>query len=186
MTISELVSSFCPLVDKNEIQSEEEVRSKFIVPLLEIMGYPMELRAEEFPVYGSEGSKPLKTKKADYILFSDCDFASHRSNTNDNLKWVYEHSLLVFEAKKPSEELSIFHQPQFYAVWTRAVAYMISNGKKLVGYFLNPSGIVYQQANNREKNRRISFILNFGILRYFFSCVILLLKEGCGVFVVDI
>ena len=139
MTISELVSSFCPLVDKNEIQSEEEVRSKFIVPLLEIMGYPMELRAEEFPVYGSEGSKPLKTKKADYILFSDCDFASHRSNTNDNLKWVYEHSLLVFEAKKPSEEISIFHQPQFYAVWTRAVAYMISNGKKLVGYFLNPN-----------------------------------------------
>jgi len=33
---------------KSEIQSEAEVRSKLVVPLLCALGYPSELRAEEF------------------------------------------------------------------------------------------------------------------------------------------
>jgi len=56
------------------IQSEAEVRSKLIVPLLGILGYPSYLRAEEFPVYGFEGRKRLATKNADFLLFSDKSF----------------------------------------------------------------------------------------------------------------
>lgn len=37
---------------KSEIQSEAEVSSKFIVPLSNALGYPTELMALEFPVYG--------------------------------------------------------------------------------------------------------------------------------------
>lgn len=63
------------------IQSEAEVRSKLIVPLLEVLGYPSYLRSEEFPVYGFEGGKPLPAKNADFALFSDKNFAEHRKFT---------------------------------------------------------------------------------------------------------
>ena len=54
---------------KSEIQSEAEVRSKLVVPLLCALGYPSELRAEEFPVYGFGGRKKLPAKSADFLLF---------------------------------------------------------------------------------------------------------------------
>lgn len=60
---------------KSTIQSEAEVRSKLIVPLLNALGYPSSLRAEEFPVHGFEGRKKLPAKSADLILFSDSHFA---------------------------------------------------------------------------------------------------------------
>ena len=50
MDISTLIEDFL----KQKIQSEAEVRSKLIVPLLELLGYPKDFRAEEFPVYGVE------------------------------------------------------------------------------------------------------------------------------------
>ena len=37
-------------------RSEAEIRSKFAVPLIEWLEYPIEYRSEEFPVYGFEGS----------------------------------------------------------------------------------------------------------------------------------
>lgn len=43
MNISILINEFL----KQNIQSEAEVRSKLIVPLLELLGYPMDFRAEE-------------------------------------------------------------------------------------------------------------------------------------------
>ena len=77
---------------KSTIQSEAEVRSKFIVPLLDVLGYPSELRAEEFPVYGYGGGKKLPAKNADFILFCSPDFGSHRTRTQRNLEWVYDNS----------------------------------------------------------------------------------------------
>ena len=44
---------------KSEIQSEAEVSSKFIVPLSNALGYPTELMALEFPVYGFGGREKL-------------------------------------------------------------------------------------------------------------------------------
>lgn len=58
MNISILINDFL----KQNIQSEAEVRSKLIVPLLELLGYPMDFRAEEFHVYGYEGSKSLNQR----------------------------------------------------------------------------------------------------------------------------
>lgn len=48
MAIENVIASY----RKSKIQSEAEVRSKLIVPLFEALGYPSELRAEEYPVYG--------------------------------------------------------------------------------------------------------------------------------------
>lgn len=88
---------------KSEIQSEAEVRSKLVVPLLCALGYPSELRAEEFPVYGFGGRKKLPAKSADFLLFSDKEFGAHRNDTQKDKDWVQSHSLLIVEAKKPGE-----------------------------------------------------------------------------------
>ena len=56
---------------KSTIQSEAEVRSKFVVPLLEALDYPSELRAEEFNVYGYAGREKLRAKPADFIIFKN-------------------------------------------------------------------------------------------------------------------
>ena len=100
------------------------------------MGYPSQFRAEEFPVYGNSGSKPLPVQHADFVLFDDANFASNRSRDQSQLNWVYNHSLLVVEAKKPDEIPIINTQPQFYSAWTRAVAYILIDGNKIKGYFL--------------------------------------------------
>ncbi|MGN9056949.1 NACHT domain-containing protein [Bariatricus sp. HCP28S3_A7] len=133
MNISILIDDFL----KQNIQSEAEVRSKLIVPLLELLEYPKDFRAEEFPVYGYEGSKALKTKAADFLQFTSNEFDEHRGKSDSEVEWVYKHSLLVFEAKKPKEKILVKGQPVFYSAWTKSVAYMISNGTDIEGYVVN-------------------------------------------------
>ena len=70
MNISVLINDFL----RRNIQSEAEVRSKLIVLLLELLECSKDLRAEEFPVYGYEGGKALKTKAADFIQFTSNEF----------------------------------------------------------------------------------------------------------------
>lgn len=126
------------------IQSEAEVRSKLIVPLLEVLGYPSYLRSEEFPVYGFEGGKPLPAKNADFALFSDKNFAKHRKFTQKDIDWVYAHSLLIVEAKKPGKMPPVLGQPVFYTIWTRAVAYLFIDGISIKGYYYNSVNLDYQ------------------------------------------
>lgn len=135
---NKLLSNIIQEYRKSQIQSEAEVRSKLIVPLLMCLGYPSELRSEEFPVYGFEGRKPLPAKCADFLLFSDTAFSTHRSFTQKDNEWVQDHSLLVFEAKKPGHLPDILGQPIYYTIWTRAVAYLVSDGEIIIGYFYNP------------------------------------------------
>lgn len=119
---------------KSEIQSEAEVRSKLVVPLLCALGYPSELRAEEFPVYGFAGRNKLPAKSADFLLFSDKEFGTHRRNTQKDKDWVQSHSLLIVEAKKPGEMPDSSGQAQFYTMWTKAVAYMVTDGCEIKAY----------------------------------------------------
>ena len=123
---------------RSVIQSEAEVRSKLLVPLIEWLGYPSEYRAEEFPVYGFEASKKLPPKPADFLLFDDQDFAANRKFGEKTIKWVQNHSLLVVEAKKPGEMPEVMGQAQFYTQWTKAVAYIVSDGKTIKGFYHNP------------------------------------------------
>lgn len=122
----------------SDIQSESEVRSKFIVRLSEVLGYSSQFRGEEFPVYGYGGREPLRAKDVDFIFFNDKSFGSYRENTQKNKAWVREHSLLVIEAKKPGEMPEDLGQAQFYTMWTKAVAYIETDGEDFKGYFVNP------------------------------------------------
>lgn len=123
---------------RSVIQSEAEVRSKLMVPLIEWLGYPSEYRAEEFPVYGFEASKRLQAKSADFLLFDDQNFAANRQFNEKKIKWVQDHSLLVVETKKPGEMPEVMGQAQFYTQWTKAIAYIVSDGKTIKGYYHNP------------------------------------------------
>lgn len=120
----------------SHIQSEAEVRSKLIVPLIEWLGYPAQFRAEEFPVYGNGGGTPLPAKHVDFLLFDDAEFGDNRERKRSQLDWVGNHSLLVVEAKKPDEITESNAQPQFYSAWTRAVAYIFIDGNRIRGYLL--------------------------------------------------
>ena len=134
---------------KSKIQSEAEVRSKFIVPLLRLLGYPAEYRAENFPVYGFEGRKKLHAKFADFIQFSDPDFAVHRGSKEEDKKWVHSHSLLVAEAKKPGKmpKDDDLGQAQFYATWTKAVAYIETDGERFIARVSNKTQNDYEVLN---------------------------------------
>ena len=129
------------VIDKyrlSEIQSESEIRSKFIVGLSEALGYPSQLRGEEFPVYGYAGGEPLKAKNADFIFFTESSFGRYRGNTQNSKTWVEEHSLLIIEAKKPGKMPEDLGQVKFYTTWTSAVAYIETDGEDFIGYFVNP------------------------------------------------
>lgn len=126
MDIFSIISS----IDYNSIVSEEDVRSKIAIPIISCLGYPDDVRAEDFPIYGYEGRKPLHAKSADIIYFSSSDIASH--TTRKTRDWVTNHSLIVVELKKPSEDLfDAQGQASFYSMWSRSPYYICTNGKKI-------------------------------------------------------
>ena len=123
---------------KSIIQSEAEVESKLLVPLIEYLGYPSEFRAEQFPVHGFQGRKKLPPTSADFLLFDDRNFANHKKFTQKNNDWVQNHSLLVVEAKKPGYMPDVMGQAQYYSHWTKSIAYIVTDGEIIKGYYCNP------------------------------------------------
>ena len=136
--MQEMLKGIIDKYQRSIIQSEAEVRSKLIVPLIEWLGYPSEYRAEEFPVYGFEASKRLSAKPADFLLFDDENFAANRQYGEKKINWVQNHSLLVVEAKKPGQMPAVMGQAQFYSQWSKAVAYIVTDGETIKGYYRNP------------------------------------------------
>jgi DNA replication protein DnaC len=128
--IEDLISS----LEAENIVSETEVRTKVAIPLLQLLGFPDDKRAEEFPIYGYDGRKQLNTKFADILLFDSSNFNNYRKR--EDRGWVMDHSLLVVELKKPSESMDAQGQAEFYSMWTRAPFYMITNGKEIAVYKL--------------------------------------------------
>ena len=45
---------------------------------------------------------------------------------------------MVIEAKKPGKMSKDLGQARFYTMWTRAVAYIETDGENFKGYFVNP------------------------------------------------
>lgn len=123
----------------NQVRSEDEIRSKLIVPLTEALGYESKYRGEAFPVYSHHGHKKKPTTEADFILFDDPSFNSHSKNSEEDRNWVYDHSLLVIEAKKPEEFPEVQGQAQFYTMWTRALAYIVTDGIRLKAWLFKES-----------------------------------------------
>ncbi len=126
------------------IQSEAEVRTKLVVPLIEWLGYTSELRAEEFPVYGWQGRTRNPTKNADFLMFSDKNFALNRDCTEKSINWVHNNSLLIIEAKKPGEFPEISGQAMYYTQWTKAIAYIVTDGIQIKGCYYSYTSSDYE------------------------------------------
>lgn len=119
----------------SDIQSEAEVRTKLVVPLLQCLGYRDYLRGEEFPVYSWQGRKKNPPTFVDFLLFSDGGFAEHKDGSAGSLNWVKDHSLLVVEAKNPGEMPEYEGQAIFYSHWTKAIAYLVTDGEIIKGFY---------------------------------------------------
>jgi hypothetical protein len=118
------------------IFSETEVRTKIAVPIFQLLGYPEDCRAEEFPVYGREGRMKLHAKSADIIYFSSGEFNQNRNDIKEERDWVEDHSLMVIELKRPGESIDEPGQARFYSMWARVPYYVLTNGKEIVAYRL--------------------------------------------------
>lgn len=129
---------------KSIVYSEAEVRSKLAVPLIECLGFPSALRAEEFPIYGYAGGKRLPAKPADFLLFSNREFNNHREFNQNDIDWVYNHSLLVVETKRPEEFPKVQGQAVYYSTWARALAYLVTDGEQVLGRFYNSAAADYE------------------------------------------
>lgn len=124
-------------IETQNVYSETEVRTKVAIPLLKLLGYPDEIRAEEFPIYAYEGKKLINAKAADIVLFDSGEFNNHRQR--EGRIWVQNHSLIVVELKKDAEPIQddTQGQTQFYAMWARTQFYIITNGKEIAIYSTN-------------------------------------------------
>lgn len=131
----QLLDEIISVYRKSIIQSEAEVSTKLLVPLINWLGFSSELMSQEFPVYGWAGRSQAPAKNADFLLFMSYEFAMHRNRKPEDLEWVYQNSLLVIEAKKLGEMgTDVTGQARYYTNWTKSVAYIVSDGEVIKGY----------------------------------------------------
>ena len=108
---------FTELLTKT-FESEKEVEIRFILPLLERLGYSEDDRADGYPVEIYEGVRKT-TKEADFVLFDG------RNRSKDN-------ALLVIEAKAMGKKLSDYiGQARTYTIWLSTPYYLLTNGDEI-------------------------------------------------------
>ena len=124
-------------LEKDSIRQESEVRTKIIYPLLDILKHPRQNRVDEFPVYSNYGREKIPAKYVDNMVFMTEGANNHIKRNNDNIEWVQENSLIAIELKKPEEKIEDAKmQATFYAMWTRSLIYIITNGVDIEIYKL--------------------------------------------------
>jgi hypothetical protein len=107
-----------------QLRSEREVETKFILPLLQRLGFTEDDRFDGMHVEAAIGSRPTQLT-VDFALF---DHATEALNSQ---------ALLVVEAKrealltKSPEIARARNQARSYALWMRCDFYMITNGRLL-------------------------------------------------------
>lgn len=100
------------------LDSEREVEIRFIVPLLDRLGYDENDREDGYPVEIFEGVRK-STKEADFVLFD----GPNRSKDN---------ALLVVEAKATGKKIQEYiGQARTYAIWLGTPYYLVTNGDEI-------------------------------------------------------
>lgn len=101
--------------------SEKEVEIRFVLPLLERLGFSEEDRADGHPVEQIVGVRKIRTE-ADFVLFNGLN----RSKDN---------ALLVVEAKKVGKNLADhISQARSYAMFLCTPYYLVTNGDEIRVY----------------------------------------------------
>lgn len=135
---------FSELLTKS-FDSEKEVEIRFILPLLERLGYSEEDRADGYQVEIYEGVRKT-TKEADFVLFDG------RNRSKDN-------ALLVIEAKAMGKKLSDYiGQARTYAIWLGTPYYLVTNGDEIrVFLYRSPIESDIEVFNGNRKDLRETF-----------------------------
>ena len=77
----------------------------------------------------------MNCKRADIIAFKQNNANNHRGK--NGIDWVMNNSLVVIELKKPGEKLEdAKYQASFYAMWSRCIIYVTTNGEDIIIYSL--------------------------------------------------
>lgn len=101
--------------------SEKEVEIRFVLPLLERLGFSEDDRADGYPVEQVVGVKKIKTE-ADFVLFDG------RNRTKDA-------ALMVVEAKNVGKKLGDhIQQARSYAMFLGCPYYMVTNAEEVRVY----------------------------------------------------
>jgi hypothetical protein len=139
-------------IAKKEFATEKEVEIRFIVPLLERLGYTEDDRADGFPIQIVVGTRRT-VAEADFLLF-------------DGLNRSMDNSLLVIEAKRTTKRVKDFvSQARSYAMFMGTPYYMVTNGDDiLVFHYQSPLEADRQVFTGQRKTLRASFNELFGIV----------------------
>lgn len=133
MNIKKLLYS----LSQDVLRQETDVRTKVMNPLLSLLNTNQNLIVNEFPVHSNSGRKKNPTTYADIMVFMKEGANNYTSKSDSDITWVRENSLIAIELKKPSEKIEKSkEQATFYAMWTRCLIYIITNGIEIEIYLL--------------------------------------------------
>ncbi|MBL0210443.1 MAG: type I restriction enzyme HsdR N-terminal domain-containing protein [Holophagaceae bacterium] len=139
-------------ISKKEFATEKEVEIRFIVPLLERLGYTEDDRADGFPIEIIVGSKRT-VAEADFVLFG----GRNRSMNN---------ALLVIEAKRTTKRVKDHvSQARSYAMFMGTPYYMVTNGDDILVFcYQSPLEADHQVFSGQRITLRDSFQELFEII----------------------
>jgi hypothetical protein len=105
------------------LHNEDDVETKFVLPLFEHLGYPESHRRGKYPVVEQSGSQGRK-KEIDQVYFSLDDASLQTENT----------ALVLVEAKRQDvADLSkAVQQAQSYGHWLKPLLLVITNSRQLI------------------------------------------------------
>jgi len=114
------LTAWANLVRSSIFHNEDDVETKFVLPLFEILGYPHNCRRGKLPLSEYRPGKPGRKPEIDQIYFSTEDAQLQNADT----------SLILVEAKEPQEtnlEKGI-EQAMFYGYSLKPVFLVVTNG----------------------------------------------------------
>lgn len=110
-----LMNSWASSIGNKIFHSEKEVEIRFVIPLLEHLGYSEDDRADGYPVEQVVGVRKTKTE-ADFVLF-------------DGANRCKDSALLVVEAKNVGKKIADHvSQARSYAMFLGTPYYLVTNG----------------------------------------------------------
>lgn len=131
---------FFPFIKNIQFKNEQDVREKFLIRLLEELGFePNDIKLAE-PVEFYEGREKKTTKEADYVVYK-----------NDT-------AILVVDAKEPKEKLNKWiGQVKSYATAPKINAqfFMLSNAYSTEVYIAHPHKLIFS-SNLKELESKIT------------------------------
>jgi hypothetical protein len=128
-----------------QFNTEKEVEIRFVLPLLSLLGYTEEDRADGYPVEIYEGVRK-SLKEADFVLFDG------KNRAKDN-------ALLVIEAKTVGKKLEKYvPQARSYAMWLGTPYYLVTNGDDIkVFHFRSAISSDIEVFNSKRQDLVVTF-----------------------------